>query len=591
MKKLLCLILALVLTLPLCFAACVENVPPDDGDDDSGPVKLATPVVTIDGDGMASWQAVENAVRYAYKINDGAEKRTAATGFQLADGDSISVKAVGDGVNYSDSDFSAVKTFTYKSIDGWYVMTSKKIDGRETIGQFVNNTMNLDDGIAVWYEVDIGGANRIDGSYTVVGDSIRIRFGVRTYEFVKNSATNAIAFSGEIERKKLEYSFEKQEDYQVSDDKGEVAFTQELFGDDITKNFYNYCPSIMTEGRTMHIWYCSNKDDSRVIDYVAYRKGTLHDDGKWTFSDKQLVLQGTSGQWDGQHVCDPTVVKGEFSYKSEKYGYMMAYLGCTTTDNTKNEVGIAFAKNPEGPYVKADNVNPIGNFYKDFGLSRTDSSQNTDIPANKSWGYGQPSLISVDKKGTVILFYAKGTPKGTYTTAEMWDMSNADSPRLLKSGDVSEIGITNAGGSNDCINNADFAYDPVLNRLYCVKEDFPYPTDSGINWIAGSNTVFYMQLDGSGDGIFNQVFDAEARMTWTKVGAINQGLTGFIRNHNCGIVTDEYGWLQNFNQLPIVYTMSLSYNDFYNSTDKWPGGGQWPALHTYRLHGIVLDLV
>ena len=76
------------------------------------PTKLGTPTVTISSTGLASWSAVANASSYVYKINGGAETPTTATSVQLTDGQSIVVKAVGDGTNYTDSDYSASQTYT-----------------------------------------------------------------------------------------------------------------------------------------------------------------------------------------------------------------------------------------------------------------------------------------------------------------------------------------------------------------------------------------------------------------------------------------------------------------------------------------------
>ena len=76
------------------------------------PTKLGTPTVTISGEGLASWTAVANASSYVYKINGGAETPTTATSVQLTDGQSIVVKAVGDGTNYIDGDYSASQTYT-----------------------------------------------------------------------------------------------------------------------------------------------------------------------------------------------------------------------------------------------------------------------------------------------------------------------------------------------------------------------------------------------------------------------------------------------------------------------------------------------
>ncbi|MBE5765453.1 MAG: hypothetical protein E7339_07675 [Clostridiales bacterium] len=76
------------------------------------PTKLGTPTVMISGEGLASWTAVANASSYVYKINGGAETPTTATSVQLSEGQSIVVKAVGNGISYTDSDYSDSKTYT-----------------------------------------------------------------------------------------------------------------------------------------------------------------------------------------------------------------------------------------------------------------------------------------------------------------------------------------------------------------------------------------------------------------------------------------------------------------------------------------------
>ena len=465
-----------------------------------------------------------------------------------------------------------------------YTLTEKTVDGIDITARFLQNLLTLsEDGKAVWIEITSGGTEVSEGTYAVSDNVLSVRIGLKTYEFTMDETKSTLQFSGKIDRKNVTMQYVKNDNFAFSDDKGEVVFTDELFGDDINENFYNYCPSVMIEGRTMHIWYCSNEKSGNVTDYVAYRKGTLHDDGKWTFSEKKLVLgPGEKGAWDCRHVCDPSVVKGEFHYNGTVYNYLMAYLGCLTSDVTKNEVGIALAQSPEGPWIKPENINPIADFFSDYNLSRTES--NSGNPANTAWGYGQPSLVSVDKQGQIILFYSAGTTTGTYTVAELWDLSNVNAPVEKHSLMVSNKGITNSGGGSDVINNADFAYDPQTGRLYCIKEDFPYPTDNDINWIAGSNSIFYVEI-GKDNALSTRIFE-DYNYTWTMAGKIDAGATGYKRNHNCAIVTDEYGWITDSLRLSFVYTMSMLPGDY----PDWSTGGQWPALHTYRLHGYMLDV-
>ncbi|MCH5142625.1 MAG: hypothetical protein J1G07_02800 [Clostridiales bacterium] len=113
-KKLLVIVFSIiaVFSLVLGVAACKNDNPSGSKDD---PQQLSTPVVSISEDGLASWTAIDNASGYAYKLDAGEATNTDSTSVQLADGQSITVKAVGDGTNYTDSAWSAAKTYNAQS--------------------------------------------------------------------------------------------------------------------------------------------------------------------------------------------------------------------------------------------------------------------------------------------------------------------------------------------------------------------------------------------------------------------------------------------------------------------------------------------
>ena len=101
----------ILLALVLCLASCeltFEGGTPSGG---TQSVKLATPQVTVTGGGIATWNAVEHAVGYVYLIGDEAEQETTARSVTLNAGESIRVKAKGNG-NYLDSDYSAAVTYS-----------------------------------------------------------------------------------------------------------------------------------------------------------------------------------------------------------------------------------------------------------------------------------------------------------------------------------------------------------------------------------------------------------------------------------------------------------------------------------------------
>lgn len=78
---------------------------------DGKTTKLATPQVTIDADGVATWAAIANAQYYVYAIDGGAEIMITGRSVLLTENQSIKVKAGSSDVKYSDSDFSQPQTY------------------------------------------------------------------------------------------------------------------------------------------------------------------------------------------------------------------------------------------------------------------------------------------------------------------------------------------------------------------------------------------------------------------------------------------------------------------------------------------------
>ena len=158
---------------------------------------------------------------------------------------------------------------------------------------------------------------------------------------------------------------------------GDAIEMHELFSED-RNGIYNYCPSVVqTDSRTRYVFYCSNKDPYNIIDYVYFRKGVKKGDN-WIWGEKQLALAPSESGWDKQHVCDPDLVKGDFRYQGEKYNYVMFYLGVDVKTCKHNQIGMAFARNIEGPWVKW-RENPVV-AYDDYEF----------------WGTGQPSAVSLE---------------------------------------------------------------------------------------------------------------------------------------------------------------------------------------------------
>ena len=340
-------------------------------------------------------------------------------------------------------------------------------------------------------------------------------------------------------------------------------------------NKYNYCPSYFIEDNIAHVYYCTNKEERNVTDYVGYRKGeVVNNKVKYSDNSQYVLTHGEMGSWDSRHACDPSVVKGEFKYHGEEYNYLMAYLGCVPSDCTQNETGIAVSKTPDGPWIKCDfkedgvtKINPIVPF-SDFSCNET------------SWGTGQPSLVSVDKKGRVLLFTTVGATNGTFTNLREYDFSDIDNYKLLRERvSINIDGIRGSNGSACFINNADFGYDEVNKRIIMAKPRQFFGTDGkSPNFIADTIDVYYID-DTEGSEIGDVLFAGKnTTKIWKLIGSVNESLTGFLRNHNTGLVTDEYKRIDSSSPLGVLFTRS----------DE-DSGGQWSYLSTYRLYITALD--
>ena len=309
---------------------------------------------------------------------------------------------------------------------------------------------------------------------------------------------------------------------------------------------YNYCPSVLEEADgTRYLYYCTNRESYKIIDYIGCRRGTRNADGSYTYGAETVVLAPTAGAWDAHHTCDPSVVRGDFTYRGQSYRYLMAYLGCTSYDNQDNEIGFAVANDPMGPFVKIADTPTIPY------VREGDAWQ---------WGVGQASLVSRDKGSRVYVFYTEGTATRTHEFVDEWDFADLENPVRLSHTDLATTGLTTRTGGGDYIGNADFAYDADSNSFYMATDSHPYPSDEP-NYITEYFRVAYF----AGDDV--------TRVRWNELEHIGPAETGFARNHNVALVRDAYGWLPGGNSLTVYYT----------GADKGAN-----ALWTYRLHAYTL---
>lgn len=352
----------------------------------------------------------------------------------------------------------------------------------------------------------------------------------------------------------MEVEESKREDYLPKVDEVKLMFKhskEETVGDDGEDYFYNYCPSIFIENNKEYVYYCTNKDWGNVTDYIGFRSAT-NEHGPIMYTDEELVISPTKNTWDQAHACDPTVIKGEFKYNNEDYNYLMAYLGCVPLDCTLNETGLAVSKTPNGPWIKCndlkiDGETPINPFvpYSDFDVTE------------KNWGTGQACLMSVDKKGRVLLFTSIGARTGSFTDVREYDLSNINDYKLIREAKLFEDGSESPiNNKRKDIKNAEYCYDEKNKKFIMSKPRSGFGLDGEYpDFIADTIDVYYLDAKNY-DNPFDIFFDESRTEKWEYINSITPELSGYPRNHNNGLVTDEYQHLYKDGYIGVAFTSS-----------------------------------
>lgn len=378
---------------------------------------------------------------------------------------------------------------------------------------------------------------------------------------------------------------------------------------------YNYAPSVLQEDdNTRYVYYCSNRytkkdaggnfqtkqftysgrsatqsgtyydyvDETgiknRITDYVAFRKG-VRVNGEWYWSEKSYVLAPEIGDpYEWEQTCDPNVVKGKFAYDGHTYGYLMAYLACATRDNTYNHVCVAVADRPEGPWIKCKKINPLVE-YSTEGAPK-------NMLSSYLWGFGQASMINLDKKGKILMFFSIIGPRVSATTGEWansgnstavarFDLSDMNNPKREKYDDfISCTGIQNALKQEvGVLTNGDYAYDDATDRIYMIG-------DSGsVAWIKSRDS----KKKQVGDVFFDHPrYDWESEgLSWTTAGTVRPVYTKYYTsNHNSCVIRDSYGHLFDSHNLEFAITSGLTAQLM---TQRFRGFVDSDYLYTFRI--------
>ena len=330
------------------------------------------------------------------------------------------------------------------------------------------------------------------------------------------------------------------EGYKLTSKKRVFGFT--------TQARYAYCPSALElPDGTTSIFFCGNPQAGTMVDNIY--NFTLNSD--MTRSNPVSVLQpGEAGTWDAQHTCDPSVVKGRFRFGGTDYSYAMFYLGCTV-NHYYNEVGVAFANEP-GAKQWAKYPEPI------VRKTWSGDADQEYAPGQFSWGTGQPSAISLDKNGKLLLTYTAGDKDGTRILIRELDLSDMDNPVIGEPLTMATAGLMDLSGNNpDYSCNSDIALDTSGNAIVMVRPVQPHPSTYPA-FINESLEIDRMPLDDFRRGTGK----------WEALFRLTPAETGYPRNHNACVSRDEYGHMSTSTELKVFYTVSKESPDVSPTPDN-----------------------
>jgi len=299
------------------------------------------------------------------------------------------------------------------------------------------------------------------------------------------------------------------------------------------QNRYSYCPSVLRQSDdSKHIYFCGNPNPGIMVDnvyhFIEYSNGTR--------TAPTSVLQ-PSLSWDSHHTCDPCVIEGEFKMDAQTYKYAMFYLS-NPVEYYYNEIGVAFS----------NDLNAASwNKYPQQVVTKTWLHEgDQDLGGgNKSWGVGQPSAVSLDKKGKVLLTYTIGDASGTrvaFTTLDLSDMSKFERKTATN---MNAAGLDNLNGNQDYTCNCDFAINQTENKIVMVRPVQPHPSTYP-SYIPVAQEVDYMDLNNFLAGIGK----------WTAIGRINVELSEYPRNHNACLMRDNFGHIEKWDTPTVYITVS-----------------------------------
>lgn len=261
-------------------------------------IKLATPNVIVDSDGVATWNAIDNAQYYVYILNGIAEVSTTQRTVTLANGQTFKVKAVSDDDDYSDSDYSQLKTYVNGTVQTKLSAPQVTID---------NN------GVATWdsilgaqyyvYIIDDGAETRTtERSVTLTdGQTITVKAGSAVANYTDSNYSQPITYT---DNRPTDHTHTDANSDKICDDCGKSVVTELSF---LAVN-------------DLHGKFIDTESQPGVDEFTTYLKNLYAD------TAREEVLLSSGDMWQG--TVESSTNKGKLMTEwMNEVGFVSMTLG------------------------------------------------------------------------------------------------------------------------------------------------------------------------------------------------------------------------------------------------------------------------
>lgn len=357
----------------------------------------------------------------------------------------------------------------------------------------------------------------------------------------------------------------------------------ESYNQGLTQEKYSYAPAVVRIGSTDHVFTCANSQSGVFRDEIDY---TPRDSvtGQALASTVPALTPSTLGSnlWDQQHICDPSVIALKTHFQGQDFSYAMFYTATAKGASEYNQIGVAFAKDITGPWVKY--TYPLV-YYP--GVPMLADNQHVDMTkesATGAWGVGEPTATAVNDH-EFLLAYDVGDQNGTRIEVRNITITDLDTsgpqasdPRVLSLSN----GDAMLGGP---LMNLDMAYDPASQQMLLVTDRFySIPNKPAPTFI--SDAIQVGSIPGG-----NLWGTAPAQ--WKQIGLLdlqNDGSSAQFRRHfTGGIVRNIYGGLPNASQLEMYWASSCTVESLSGIQNACPAGLTRPEF-TYEIWKSTLPI-